>query len=264
MNHSLRLATYLFAIFSLACFSNPASAAWIETFNGSYDQSWTFFNHLGASPPTHTTLSVASNSLTMFGTTPNGTTFDQSVAGLVDLPDTSKFFNDVVVKATVSSIPSLTTALGNNDIFVAARSDGTNAYILALDFWNGDVEMGRTSAGGVYNDFPGAGNSASIAGFNPSLSYDLVLSAIGDLLTGKVYQAGNEVASVSYNTAPDAIKLTEGWSGIGAALNPEAASAGITLIAARFDNVSSVPEPGSILLMLGSVVGLIAFKCRKK
>lgn len=253
MTRTIR-STFLAAAVVLTLAMAPAQGDWIETFTGGFDQTWTFFDNNGSIPPSDTTLSTAGDKLTIRGNLT--ATYDLNVAGLVP----TESFTDVMVRATVSPSPGTTFTGGgastNNDIFIFTRSNGIEAYLLSLDYNDGDVDLVRINNMGGIVGLAGINNPAW---FNPAESYDLQLVALGTQLRGRVYDSGgNLLADV---LASDAT-LASGFSGIGTSINEDAiAPANLTLLAAMFDNVSSraIPEPSSVVLAgmgLALVVGL--------
>lgn len=247
-----RRTYFLGALAVLAMTTTSVRADWIETFTGGFDQTWTFFDNGGSMPPSDTTISTAGDKLTLAGQlTAN---YDLNVAGLVP----TESFTDVKVSARVSPSQGPTFAGGsassNNDIFIFARSNGVEAYLLSLDYNDGDVDLVRINNVGGIVGLVGISNPAW---FNPAESYDLQLVALGTELRGRVYDTeGNLLGEVLTNDAT----LASGFSGIGASINEDAiAPTDLTLVAAMFDNVSSqaIPEPSSVALMgLGLAAGV--------
>ncbi|MCA9184886.1 MAG: hypothetical protein KDA99_04680, partial [Planctomycetales bacterium] len=172
--------------------------------------------------------------------------FAVAVPGLTQ-PSQSLFFADEVhLRATVSSIQNInfngTAVQGNNDVFVVARTDGASGYVLALDMNSGEVDLVRSDFGFVSG--LGDGSSTEIV-LDPNASYVLELSAIGNQLSGKVYDSSmNELVSVM---ATDDTYVS-GFAGVGAAINDDDSiggdgGPGRTLIAAAFDKAAAQDQP---------------------
>lgn len=216
-----------------------AGADWTETFTGGTSQSWTFFDDSGNSPPSDTAVNVAGGVLAMQHNSQTG--FDYSVAGRVE----TESFADVVVRATVAPTMGVTITgqplQSNNDMFVLARSSGTIAYLFALDYRDGDVDLGIAQG---LDFIPLASSINNPAWFNPNDSYVLELLAYGTDLRGRVYDLGGELLA-ELSASDDT--LTAGYSGIGAIPNND--TNGLdnntrSMIAALFDDVSSVAITG--------------------
>lgn len=244
---------------ALALIAAPARADWMETFTGGFDQTWTFFDNSGSMPPSDSTVSTAGDKLTLTGALT--ASFDLNVAGLVP----TESFTNVMVRATVSPSQGTTfTGAGastNNDVFIFTRSNGIEAYLLSLDYNDGDVDLVRIDAMGGIN---GLASLAGAAWFNPAESYDLQLVALGTELRGRVYDTGgNLVADVLANDAT----LASGFSGLGSAINNDTIpQSDLTLVATMFDNVSSraIPEPSTLLLAGLALAGVAGLRRRVK
>lgn len=254
---TVRAALAILAIaIGLSTSATRATASWMETFTGGFDQSWTFLYN---APPSDTTVSTAGDKLTLqdnLTLTP-----DESVAGLV-----LEEFTDVRVRATV--IPMMGNLTGgapaatNNDVFVAARSNGIEAYLLSLDFDDGDVDLVRVDNVG---DLHGLANINNPAWFAAGTSYQLDLRVLGNELHGRVLDLDGNILDTL--TAMDT-NLLAGRSGIGAAMNADFLPgniANMTRIAAMFDDVSStaVPEPSTLFLSGLAVLGASLYIRRK-
>ncbi|MCZ6654563.1 MAG: PEP-CTERM sorting domain-containing protein, partial [Planctomycetota bacterium] len=192
-------------------------------------------------------------------------------AGQVGLGDPTFAFTDVRVEATISAEQNVTIVgggptLGNNDPFVILRGTGGNGYLLAMDFNDGFVALLRADNGNVSDLEESSSAEANIAGFDPTAAYRLELTAIGDQLSGRIFNtAGELVAAVR---GSDSTYAT-GFSGVGAAINDidtigGPGGVGRTLLATAFDNVSSrtIPEPSSLLLLIVGA-GLLAGRRRR-
>lgn len=243
---------FLGALAILALTTTSVRADWIETFTGGFDQTWTFFDNDGTMPPSHSTLSTTGDKLTITGAV--SATPDLNVAGLVP----AESFTDVRVRATVSPSQGSTftgaPASTNNDIFIFARSNGVEAYLLSLDYNDGDFDLVRIDNMGGINGLAGVSDPTW---FNPAESYNLELEALGTELRGRVYDSGGNLLDTIQ--ASDAT-LAAGFSGLGTSINEDAlANSERTFLAAMFDNVSSqaIPEPSSVVVMgLGLLAGV--------
>ena len=205
------LALPLLAIaigFSIA--ASQATADWIETFDGGFDQTWTFFDNDGNIPPSDTTVSTAGDKLSLTGVL--SATPDLSVAGLVF----GESFSDVKVRANVTpgmGFDSGGPALSNNDVFVAARSNGVEAYLLALDWLDGRVDLVRVDDMGMP---VGLSDIENPSWFVAGETYQLELRVLGDELRGRIFDAGgNLLDSLTTNDST----LASGTSGLGASIN---------------------------------------------
>jgi hypothetical protein len=216
----------------------PASADWTESWTGGTTANpWVIYDEMG---PTHlpdfTAISLDNDNLQMLGSSPN----DPFVIGVVGLPDTNPQYaiTDVRVRATVSSPMTMNfqgqPSRGNNDTFVITRvtPDGTSGYLLALDFQSGEVDFVRSDNADIV-EFSASGN---VPNFNPAGSYVLELTAEGSNFTGRVFDGGNPVVTV---TASDTM-YSSGWSGVGTAINTnEALGLSRTPVAVIFDDISA-------------------------
>jgi hypothetical protein len=262
----------VFAAALLAAFAPAARADWSDDFSGgTFNQPWVFLDDGGSIPPNATLLDPSSNELIVEGDAiaALGGTVDQFAVGVVGLANPAPYlFTDVRTSATVRSFPHLNLAggitQGNNDAFVFVRVQGPPtlaSYLLSLDFANGAVDLVH-----VVNPATLLGlDDATIAGFDPTATYRLELTAIGTQLTGNVYSSTDALlATVS---ATDG-SLTAGLSGVGAALNSDLPQPQITLMSVVFDDVSSraIPEPTTFALAgcAAALLGAAAIRRRRR
>ena len=241
MNHDLRrllICTTTLAAMSLA--APPATADWTENFDGgTTHNNWSIYDNDLNNPPNTSTVSYSANNLQIIGQP--SVSPDLYVVGIVGLGDPQHNFEDVTVRGTVFAPQGTTlagaSARGNNDTFVIARtnSGGTSGYVLALDFQSGEVDLVRSDNAEITE----LNASGDIPAFDPMKSYVLELQAEGANLTGRVFDAGVPVVTVSTSDT-SATAFSSGWSGIGSIINTNDDLANArTFIAAGFDDVSS-------------------------
>jgi hypothetical protein len=242
MKNEIRRSGALSAVIAAASLAaSPANADWTEHFSGAAPQyNWTIFDNQLNSPPDTSNVSYAANNLQIVGQPSLDP--DLFVAGVVGLGDPQHRFGDVTVRSTVFATSGFNftpaPARGNNHNFVIARlnlnaeSNTTSGYVLALDYQTGDVDLIRSDESQIVE----LNASGEVSGFDPSRSYMLELQAEGSNLTGRVFDAGVPVVTVSASDTT----YTSGWSGVGAIINTDTGLGDArTFIAAGFDDVSS-------------------------
>src|SRR5690606_13482753 len=101
----------------------------------------------------------------------------------------------------------------NNDTFVVARSQGSLGYLFALDYNDGDVDLGWAE-GLTFTPLAISINNPDW--FVSTDSYVLELLAYGSDLRGRVFDMGGDL--LAEMTASDST-LTSGLSGVGTAIN---------------------------------------------
>jgi hypothetical protein len=215
-----------------------ASADWTEDFSGGMTHNpWVIYDDSGSNPPTPTSVRFADNNLQLIAQ-PQAV-FDTFVVGVVGLGNEQYSFEDVTVRSTVFAPQGLnfqgSTSRGNNDTFVIVRTsaDGTSGYLLALDFQSGEVDLVRSDG----SDITELNASSDVPAFDPAKSYILELVAEGSNLTGRVFDGGVPVVTVSTSDT----SFSSGWSGVGSAINTnENLGTTRTPVLAGFDDVSSI------------------------
>ncbi len=233
--------------------ASTVHADWHDDFNDGDTAGWTFVNHAGNPPISSVAVSGGTLILehTLGWVDPSGSGFDQTLTGL----RTDETFSDVVVRATISPRGLQTTLAGgaetaNNYVYLVARSNFLNGYVLAFDWGERDFDIYRVENGipVEHGNDPNAPQTR-IHGLDLTQTYVMELSAIGDTITGRLYDADGVTLRSELVWTDGA--YSSGWSGIGAYVNGDLAGGSGTFISAAFDNVSSVaiPEPASLMLI---------------
>jgi hypothetical protein len=170
----------------------------------------------------------------------------------VPVGEPNPVFTDVRLRATVSAFPDMPTlggggpTLSNNDAFLAIRGNGASAYVLAFDHLSGELDLVLSQGGNVsaLPDIPGGDPSTGVLlNFDPTKSYVLEMTAVDQTIRGAIFDLGNTTPLLSLGTT-DSV-FSEGWSGVGAAVNDNdgiggEGGPGRTPVAVIFDDVSSV------------------------
>lgn len=226
---------------------NAQDLVFQDDFAGGLNQPWVFLDNLGNVPPDFTDVSFgdADENLKFVGSESafldsDGFELSLSTTGYVGLNDDDYFFADEVhVRATFAPLENITLSGGaaetaNNDVYVVARGDGLSGYIFALDAFHGEADLVRVDEGTV----EGLGDDAILRGLptDPEGIYTLEISAIDNLLTGRLYDEDMELLG-EVEVVEDTYE--SGWAGLGAAINDGGDQAGRTLIAQAFDNFSA-------------------------
>ena len=249
MTHSWRGTVAGLALVLVAA-NTSWSMTFTDDFTGGFNLPWLFIDDLGEIPPEFATVvsNDAEQNVQLLGNAEdysNDSIFNTSTTGYVGLENNDYLFaGDVFVSATFSPLDNLTLgmddeALGNNDVFVVLRGEGLTGYIFALDAWNAEADIVRVDEGVVV----GLGDTAilrDIPGVTQDGTYTLRFSAVGDLLTGQLYDEDMNLlgeASVEEST------YDSGWTGAGAAINDGGDDLQKTLIAAAFDNFTASDTP---------------------
>jgi hypothetical protein len=257
----------VFVAAALAVLASSARADWVEHFDsGALNEPWVFLDDAGNFPPDASDLDTSGEELTFVGIPQLGV--DQFLVGIVGIGEANPLpyvFTDVVASTRVRALQNANlgggVGLSNNDMFTFVRVQPNLAsYLLSLDFGTGSVDLVRVNSPANLTGLA----DTTIAGFDPSQTYRLELSAIGTQLTGNVYSSSDALlATVS---AIDGT-FAAGFSGIGAALSTDTGQANTTFIAAAFDDVSSttIPEPSSAALCAigGAVLAGAAWRRRR-
>lgn len=239
----------------------PAQANWSDNFDDGDTAGWMFLGNAGTPK---SDISVVGGELIMRQSSyvnPLGSDFDQWVTGV----QVSETFTDVVVRATITPQQQVTlfnnTSQSNNYVFVAARTDTNgNGYLLAFDWGERDLNLFRAENGVPYDpaEFdPSTPAATRLHGIDLTQTYVLELTIVGNNLTGRFYDATGTTLIGEVTWTDNA--YTQGYAGVGAAINPTMVETGqATFIAAGFDNVSAsaiIPEPASLALVgLGAML----------
>lgn len=220
---------------------------WRDDFSGGLQQPWLFLDDVGDSPPSSTAIEFGTpaENLIFLGDSEeyeNEFNLNLSATGYVGLGDDAYFFpGDVFVTATVSPLEQVNldgeSSFGNNDSYVVGRGDGLDGYIVALDAHQRALDLVRVDDG-VVAAFGETAIARDIEGVDEDGTYVLEFSAIGDLLTGELFDTSmNSLATVFFEDDT----YESGWTGLGAAINDDGFEneGEKTLIATAFDNFSA-------------------------
>ena len=214
-----------------------------DDFTGGLNLPWVFIDNFGNVPPESTDVisNDADQNLKLIGSSmayEESMDFSESTTAYAGLGDNDFFFeNEVHVSATFSQLRNTTLGFeenvqANNDLFIVARGEGLTGYVFALDTFHAEADLVRVDDGTVV----GLGDDSilrDLAGIDEEGSYTLTLSAIDNVLTGRVFDDQMELLgeiSIEEDTYAD------GWAGVGTAINDAGDEANRTLIAASFDN----------------------------
>ncbi len=234
------------AVSFIAVCSFPATVEAIDLsddFTGGLNLPWIFLDDLGESPPefTDVTFNDADQDLKFIG---SATEYDEnlelslSTTGYVGFGDFDYLFdNEVHLRVTFSLLENMTlgfadSELSNNDVYLVARGEGLSGYVFSLDAERAAIDLVRVDDGAIV----ALGDDSilyDIEGIEQDGTYTLELSAVDDILSGRVYDESMtllgevEVQEDSYES---------GWAGLGAAINDEGEEFERTLIAVSFDD----------------------------
>ncbi len=242
---SRRIGFVSFCGACLAVAPLAVGAGFTEDFTGGLNHPWVVLANDGSSPPSATSVDSSMGDLQLLGEASmfpdNFNEFAVALAGLGQPTSSDYFFADeVTIAADVRALPNIDLtgfpSPGNNDIFVAVRSDGPNGYVLALDFDSGEFDLVRSDGG----DTTQLGDTSSeTISVDADATYRLELSASGDMFVGNIYESGGTtpLATVSGQDSTYA----SGVVGVGSAINDNGSLGGDgsfrTLIGSAFDNI---------------------------
>lgn len=221
-----------------------------DDFTGGLNLPWLFLDDLGNTPPDFisVTFDDADQDLKFIGSaTDYDENFDLSLrtVGYVGLFNQDYFFPDEVhVMATFSLLENVTLGfegpdLGNNDVALVARGEGLDGYVFSLDAQRAAIDLVRVDNGSIV----ALGDDSilyEIPGIEQDGTYTLEMSAVDDILSGRVY---DESMTLLGEVTVQEDTYESGWAGLGAAINDEGEESQKTLIAASFDDFWASDSP---------------------